>query len=101
MSDCWEHSERVVCTHPGWPSLHGWSKVAASYYAIFSNPSRQQLILTDAHAAANGETAWVRVDENLLGPSMGHTVSALNLYVRDHAGRWKLVAHHGSGVAAR
>ncbi|MGD9755673.1 MAG: nuclear transport factor 2 family protein [Acidimicrobiia bacterium] len=101
MSDRWEHSDRVICTHPGWPALYGWSKVAASYYAIFSNPSRQQLILTDVHASRNGDTAWVCVDENLLGPAMGHTVSALNLYVRDAAGDWKLIAHHGSGVMAR
>ncbi|MCC6434664.1 MAG: nuclear transport factor 2 family protein [Acidimicrobiales bacterium] len=101
MSDCWEHSERVVCTHPGWPSLYGWSKVAGSYYAIFSNPTRQQLILTEVHASCNGDTAWVCADENLLGPSMGHTVSALNVFVRGADGGWKMVAHHGSGVAAR
>ncbi|MFN0025942.1 MAG: nuclear transport factor 2 family protein [Acidimicrobiales bacterium] len=100
MSDCWEHSDRVSCTHPGWSSLHGWAKVAASYYAIFSNPARQQLILTEPHVSLAGDVAWVAVDENLLGPSMGHTVAALNLYVLD-AGAWKLVAHHAGGVMAR
>lgn len=100
MSDCWEHSDRVVCTHPGWSSLRGWAKVAASYYAIFSNPSRQQLILTEPHVTRTGDTAWVVVDENLLGPAMGHTVAALNVFVR-HEGGWKIVVHHGSGVVAR
>ncbi|MDQ4098748.1 MAG: DUF4440 domain-containing protein, partial [Actinomycetota bacterium] len=26
MSRVWEHSERVVCTHPGWATLRGWSR---------------------------------------------------------------------------
>ncbi|MGE3327232.1 MAG: nuclear transport factor 2 family protein, partial [Acidimicrobiia bacterium] len=28
MSDAWEHSDAVVCTHPGWRPLHGWAQVA-------------------------------------------------------------------------
>lgn len=100
MSDCWEHSDRVVCTHPGWTSLHGWAKVAASYYAIFANPSRQQLILTDPRVAIEGDVAWVSVDEDLLGPSMGMTVAALNVFVR-RGGGWRLVVHQASGVVAR
>jgi len=99
MSDCWEHSDRVVCTHPGWASLHGWAKVAASYYAIFSNPARQQLILTEPHVMRVGDVAWVSVDENLLGPAMGHTVAAMNVYVRD-GDRWKMVVHHAGSVMA-
>lgn len=99
MSDSWEHSDRVVCTHPGWVALYGWAKVSASYFAIFSGPSRQQLILTDPHVTRNGDTAWVVIDENLLGPAMGHTVSALNLFVRADGG-WKLLAHHASSVLA-
>ena len=27
MGQVWEHSERVVCTHPGWPILRGWPLV--------------------------------------------------------------------------
>ena len=30
MSDVWEHSDRVTVTHPGWPTIRGWAKVAAS-----------------------------------------------------------------------
>ena len=44
--------------------------------------------------------AWVTCDENILAGDggSGGTVAALNLYQRD-AGRWLLVAHHGSPVA--
>jgi len=100
MSDCWEHSDRVTCTHPGWTSLHGWAKVSASYFAIFSNPNRQQLILTEPRVHRVGDLAWVVVDENLLGPAMGHTVAALNLFVRGDGG-WKVLAHHAGSVMAR
>ena len=24
MSELWEHTDRVVCTHPGWATLRGW-----------------------------------------------------------------------------
>lgn len=46
-----------------------------------------------------GDTAWVTVDENLIAGAIGGTVSAFNLFVRTD-GSWRMVAHHGSGVAA-
>lgn len=99
MSDCWEHSDRVVCTHPGWRTLHGWGAVAASWFALFGGPSRLQFILTEDAVAVAGDSAWVTVDENLISPEMGGgTVAALNVFVRS-GGRWCLVAHHGSAVA--
>lgn len=98
LSDLWEHSERVVCTHPGWATLRGWGRVAASYYSIFANPQRLQFILTQPSVAVQDDVAWVVVDENLLGGAMGATVSAMNLFVRA-AGDWKMVGHHASPVA--
>ncbi len=99
MSAVWEHSDRVVCTHPGWATLRGWSKVSASWFAIFRNPLRLQVILTEPRAVVVGDCAWVSVDENLLGASAGpgSTVAALNVFVRRDSG-WAMVAHHGSGV---
>lgn len=100
MSDVWEHTDRVSCTHPGWGVLHGWGAVAGSWLALFSGPQQLQFILTDERVSVAGDTAWVTVDENLLDGDGSATVSALNLFVR-HGGAWKLVAHHGSGVAPR
>jgi ketosteroid isomerase-like protein len=97
MSNRWEHSDRVVCTHPGWATLRGWGKVVASWYAIFRNPQRLQFILTDASVVTSGDTAWVAVNENLLDGQVGSTVAALNVFVR-HEREWLLVAHHGSPV---
>lgn len=98
MSDIWEHSDRVVCTHPGWRTLHGWGAVSGSWFAIFGGPSPLQFILTNEVAAVAGESAWVTVDENLIGPDGGGTVAALNVFVLSE-GRWRLVAHHGGPVA--
>lgn len=103
MSDVWEHSDRVTCTHPGWSVLRGWGAVAASWMALFQGPQRLQFILTNEQIEIEGEVAWVTVDENILGEESGGTVSSMNVFVR-HTGAgagtpaWLLVAHHGSAV---
>ena len=66
MSDVWEHSDRISVTHPGWPTLRGWAKVAASWYAIFRNTGYIQFVLTDEQVIVHGDTAWVTLDENIL-----------------------------------
>lgn len=102
MSDLWEHSDRVVCTHPGWSTVRGWGAVSASWFSIFQGPQRLQFVLTNEQVAVSGGTAWVTVDENLLGsgPGFGGTVAAINLFVRQMDGSWRMVAHHGGPVAA-
>ncbi len=61
MSKLWEHSDRIVCTHPGWASLRGWGQVAASFFALFQNSQHLQFILTKESAAVAGAVAWVSV----------------------------------------
>ena len=99
MSDIWEHSDRVSCTHPGWSVLRGWGAVAASWLAMFQGPQQIQFILTDEHVEVDSDLGWVTVDENIIGDQTGSTVSALNVFVRGESG-WRLVAHHGSAVVA-
>lgn len=96
MSDLWEHADRVLCTHPGWTVLRGWGAVGASWMALFQGPA-MQFILTNQRVEVAGDMAWVSVDENIIGEQQGSTVNALNLFVRSE-GRWRMVAHHGSGV---
>jgi ketosteroid isomerase-like protein len=98
MSDVWEHSDRVACTHPGWRTLHGWGEVSASWYALFRGPQELQFILTEDRVLIVGDVAWVTVDENLIGAQGGGTVAAVNLFVRSPEG-WRMVLHHGSAVA--
>jgi len=44
-------------------------------------------------------TAWVTLDENILGPDAGTTAAGLNLFVRNGSG-WRMVLHHSSQVVA-
>lgn len=97
MSDVWEHSDRVVCTHPGWKTLRGWGPVAASFFALFQQATATQFILTNEALALQGDVGWVSVDENVLGTQTG-TVAGLNVFARDAGGRWRMVCHAGSVV---
>lgn len=101
MADIWEHSDRVVCVHPGWPILRGWDDVMQSWTGIFHGPGQSQFILTNEAISTKGDTAWVTLDENLVDINGAGTIAATNLFVRDHEGEWKLVAHHGSPVMNR
>jgi ketosteroid isomerase-like protein len=99
MSDAWEHSDRALCTHPGWATLRGWSQVAASFFALFQNRSPIQFILTNEKVVLQGDVGWVSLDENILGEQSGSTVAALNLFVRDPGNdEWRLICHHGSVI---
>jgi ketosteroid isomerase-like protein len=98
MSDVWEHSDRVVCTHPGWRTLHGWGSVAASWAALFNNAQRLQFIVTDERVELDGDTAWVTCDENVLDSGASGAVAAINVFSRSKAGTWVMVAHHGSPI---
>jgi ketosteroid isomerase-like protein len=97
MSEVWEHSDRVMCTHPGWATLRGWASVSASFFAIFQGGSTQ-FILTRTEAEVNNGTAWVAVDENILGAQVGGTAAAVNIFSRSADGRWRMVVHHASTV---
>ena len=110
MAEVWERTDRATVTHPGWPTLHGWARVAGSWDAIFANTAFIQFVLTDEVVHVAGDAAWVTCDENILqsGGSreggedlaelQGGRVAAVNVFVFD-AGRWRMVLHHGSPVA--
>jgi ketosteroid isomerase-like protein len=100
MRRVWEHTERAVCVHPGWPILRGWPLIEQSWERILAGPGRNQFILTNLSVAVRGELAWVTVDENLVDGTATGTVAATNLYVRGENG-WLLTLHHGSPVATR
>ena len=106
MADVWEHSDRIVVTHPGWPMLRGWARVAGSWDAIFHNTGYIQFVLTDEQVTVVGDTAWVTLDENILQSASsdelsGSKATSVNVFVRDvdGGGEWKMVVHHASPVA--
>lgn len=106
MADVWEHSDRIVVTHPGWPMLRGWARVAGSWDAIFRNTGYIQFVLTDELITVVGDSAWVTLDENILQSAAsdelsGSKATSVNVFVRDEddASRWRMVVHHASPVA--
>jgi ketosteroid isomerase-like protein len=98
MSDLWERSDRAICTHPGWATLEGWGPVAASFFALFQGGQQIQFVLTRETPVITGDTAWVSLDENLLGDQGGVTVATVNIFVRSNGESWRMVCHHGSVV---
>lgn len=107
MAEVWEHSDRVVVTHPGWPMLRGWARVAGSWDAIFRNTGYIQFVLTDEEVTVVGDAAWVTLDENILQSASsdelsGSRATSVNLFVRDENDdtRWLMVVHHASPVSA-
>lgn len=106
MSALWEHSDRVICIHPGWPILRTWPVVEASWRSILDGPGRNQFIVTNEsvtlieHGDAGEQVAWVTLDENLVQGQVAGTIAATNVFVRSR-GRWLLVHHHGSPVMGR
>lgn len=101
MVAIWEHSDRVVCVHPGWPILRTWPLIEDSWQRILAGPGRNQFILTNEAVAIDGDMAWVTLDENLVasGGATG-TVAATNVFTRAGDG-WLLLVHHGSPVMDR
>jgi ketosteroid isomerase-like protein len=97
MRAVWEHSDRVVCTHPGWPMLRTWPHVEDSWRRILGGPGRNQFILTNEAVTIQGDVAVVTLDENLVDAGGTGTVAATNVYARSADG-WRLVVHHGSPV---
>jgi ketosteroid isomerase-like protein len=100
MYAVWEHSDRTVCIHPGWPILRTWAEVAGSWRRILEGPGRNQFIVTNEAVAIDGDIAYVTCDENLVSSQGTGTVAATNVFAYDGS-RWLLVLHHGSPVMTR
>ncbi len=100
MDKVWEHSDRVLCIHPGWRLLAGWEQVRKSWEAIFYNTSLMHFNITDAQVIIQGDCAWVSCVENITSVvdvrASNFAVQATNVFVRGEGG-WRMVHHHGSG----
>jgi ketosteroid isomerase-like protein len=96
----WEHHDRTVCVHPGWPILRTWPVIEASWQRIFDGPGRNQFILTNEAVAIDGDVAWVTLEENLVDTAATGAVAATNMFALGPDG-WKLVVHHGSPIVGR
>ena len=58
-------------------------------------------VYVSERAVLVGDTAWVSLDENLLGDQGGVTVATINIFVRGPGPHgWRMLCHHGSVVQA-
>ena len=53
----WEHSDRVVCTHPGLADAADVAAVEDSWRRILGGPGRNQFILTNEAVTIHGDVA--------------------------------------------
>ena len=94
MSDLWVNSDEVWCTHPGWPTIFGWDPIRVSFEQIFSGPQLPQFLTSNVRFHGDDQTAWVFVEENLLGSSLS-AVAAVNVFKRVE-GTWRMVGHQAA-----
>ena len=94
MSDLWVNSDEVWCTHPGWPTIFGWDPIRVSFEQIFSGPELPQFLTSNVRFHGDDQTAWVFVEENLLGSSLS-AVAAVNVFKRVE-GTWRMVGHQAA-----
>ena len=97
MQAVWEHSDRAVCIHPGWPVLRTWPLIERSWASIFGGSGRNQFILTNQVIGIEGDLAWVTLEENLVDTGATGTVAATNMFART-GGEWRMIIHHGSPI---
>ena len=111
MVDLWDHSDEVICTHPGMPTVRGWDEVRLSWEQILRHGGEMQFIVTDERVVVYGDVGWVTCTENIIGSDGPRgTVCALNLFARSRDGRladgrppwrWRRVAPMNSCLSQR
>lgn len=98
MASIWEHSDRVSCTHPGAPTVHGWSAVDAAWRLILGAGNVPQFIITEERIEVVGDVGWVAAVENMIVSGASGAGSVVNWFVRADQ-EWRLVGHHGAPIS--
>ncbi len=97
MQRLWLDTPEAVCVHPGWPALHGWDAIAASWRQIFENQGPLRIWASDVEVRLYGQTAEINCVENIDMSQVRGTgilqTRAANIFRRVD-GAWKLLEHH-------
>ena len=104
MDDVWSHDEHVVCVHPGWNRLIGWTDVRKGFEQIFANTVDIKFRIDESSLRVSGDLAAMSVVENLRsrvadGGVVGQ-VLAINVFERQQ-GVWRIVCHHATPFEAQ
>ncbi len=90
MKRIWSSHSLVACMHPGWPALHGYAQVLASFRAIMKTGTPA----VSAHQVCTvmlGDSAFVTCVEHVEQSRL----VATNIFTRQ-GGTWKLVHHQSA-----
>lgn len=97
MQRLWLDAPEAVCVHPGWPTLHGWNEIRASWQQIFENQGPLYVWPSAVELRLYGQTAEVNCLENIDMSQVRGTgilqTRATNVF-RQAAGQWKILEHH-------
>ena len=109
MEQVWKHSDDVVCVHPGWDLIRGWTAVRESWMTIFQNTERIQFIITNAKVRAFENIVAVvvcleNIETIINQDKIRMGVIATNIFerqriVRNDEDEWLMIHHHGSPVS--
>ncbi len=97
MSEVWENSDRVACTHPGRIRLDGIDGVIESFRRIFEFAPAPQILISEVSVVVERRVAWVSLVENFLFPVTG-AASALNIFTFDSKRGWQMVLHQAAPI---
>ncbi|MCU0308323.1 MAG: nuclear transport factor 2 family protein [Thermoleophilia bacterium] len=104
MEDCWEHTGRSSCVHPGGPWLVGWDEVRHAWEAILDGTRYIEFRIRDARVRVADPMAWVTCVEVVTSAGPGGRsvteLTATNLFVLGPDG-WRLVLHHAAPMLNR
>jgi len=103
MAACWSRRPSDTCVHPGWAPLHGWSSIRQSWRTIFANTAYMRVRPVDVSVRLDDDLAVLTCVEELY--SVAESVTVQGAVACTHVfervdGRWRLVLHHGSPIAA-
>jgi ketosteroid isomerase-like protein len=104
MSSVWKQTADVSVSHPGEAPVRGWEAVRGSWQRIFESTDLFRVRAAHVQVRETADLAVVVCVELITavadGEAMEGAVAATNVFERVD-GRWLLVHHQGSGLAAR
>ncbi|MDD2814871.1 MAG: nuclear transport factor 2 family protein [Thiotrichaceae bacterium] len=99
MMQIWAQSEKVACTHPMGPCLHGRDVIEQSWKTVFSEGARMTFSLTMIQQNISSDMAVHVLYENISLRDSAHLaatpVVCTNIY-KLIEGNWQMILHHAS-----
>ncbi len=101
MESIWSNTESVVCIHPGWEIIIGWTKIKESWHKIFSSESLLKFTIRNPRVNIFSDSGVVTCTEEIFVSTRDRIfqtfVASTNIFKEiDHG--LKLIYHHSSPI---